>query len=134
MLSGERLQSTWRFYLIATIINYVILSGSLICVLIASITTGISAWTYSFAGLSSTTFLSILIWKPHSKLLTAAKELTGADTIARAATTLIDAIDKIPDERLRAKMAADAIEKMSKTVNGYNTRLKEIGCSEKDMS
>lgn len=106
----NRLQFTWKFHLITTIFNYIILLLSIIGTMIFALIKGNALPTYILGGTSVFSIMGTLLWKPQSKLMASSIELTNLTSLSSALEMLYETIEKIPDEGKRAEKYLETIK------------------------
>lgn len=89
----------WNVYLFITIINYILLILSLIGAFYFAIAKGIGVLTVLLGGTSFATFLTTVIWKPHSKLLQLTNEIQKNTKLSSSFAFLFQKIDKVDKKK-----------------------------------
>ena len=72
--------------------------------------------TYILGGTSVASFIGTLLWKPQTKLLTTYTELNRAAALAMSTEMLCNSIEKVSNEKVRAHLATEAIDQISKAM------------------
>lgn len=117
-----RLQSVWRFYFFATVLNYVLTLATLVGSLAAAIVFDRTDLATALGGGCAGSLLSALLWKPHSKLLVAQSEYLRLDGLASALSILLGALGEITDAGERAQLTAQAIHQIGQIAASKDSR------------